>query len=78
VHFSREEVWVAHCNEVLWVMMEAQDAADDKAGRKRKPWKIGDRMTEGEGKERAVEEGLKWAEKHAAAYEAEVRLCLRC
>ena len=72
VHFSREEVWVAHCNEVLWVMMQAQDAADEKAGRKRKKWTIGQRPAEGEGKERAVEEGLKWAEVHAAAYEAQV------
>jgi hypothetical protein len=72
VHFSQKEEWVAHCNEVLWVMMEAQDAADEKAGRKRKKWKIGDRPAEGEGKERAVEEGLKWAEVHAAAYEAQV------
>ena len=78
VHFSREEVWVAHCNEVLWVMMQAQDAADDKAGRKRKTWEVGVRPAEGEGKERAVEEGLEWAQKHAPAYEAEVRLCLRC
>ena len=71
MHFSQEDQWIEHCNEVLWVMQQAQWEADDKAGRERKPWKVGDRMAEGEGKERAVEEGLRWAEQHAGAYEAE-------
>jgi hypothetical protein len=71
VHFSQQDQWIEHCNEVLWVMQQAQWAADDKAGRERKPWRVGDRMAEGEGKERAVEEGLRWAEQHEGAYEAE-------
>ena len=72
VHFSMQDGWIEHCNEVLWVMQQAQWAADEKAGRERKPWRVGDRMAEGEGKERAVEEGLEWAKKHAGAYEAQV------
>ena len=84
VHFSRRPEWIAHCNEVLFVMQQEQGKADDAAGRVRKVWTVGDRLAEGEGKERAVEEGLEWAKKHAAAYEAQVfdmldgLLCLIC
>jgi len=35
-------------------------------------------MAKGEAKERAVEEGLRWAQVHAAAYEAQVVECLMC
>ena len=70
VHFSRRPEWIAHCNEVLFVMQQEQGKADDAAGRERKVWDVGDRLAEGEGKERAVEEGLRWAKQHAAAYEA--------
>lgn len=72
VHFSGKDVWIEHCNEVLWVMHQAEWKADDAAGRERKVWHVGDRMAEGEGKEHAVEEGLEWAKRHAAAYEAQV------
>jgi len=53
-------------------MCKEQWTADDKAGRERKPWRVGDRMTEGEAKERAVEEGVWWAQAHAATYETQV------
>ena len=72
VHFSQEDVWIEHCNEVLWVMQQAQWKADDASERVRKQWRVGDRMAEGEGKERAVEEGLRWAKEHATAYEEQV------
>jgi len=37
VHFSREDQWIEHCNEVLWVMHQEQWKADEKAGRERTP-----------------------------------------
>lgn len=72
VHFSRQPGWIEHCNEVLWAMQQEQGKADDAAGRERKVWHVGDRMAEGEAKERAAAEGRRWAAVHAAAYEAQV------
>ncbi len=72
VHFSRENKWIEYCNEVLWVMQQDQWKTDDENGRGRCAYRRGTRMEEGEAKEHAVEEGLKWAQKHAVAYEAQV------
>lgn len=58
------------CGQVLWVMHEARCAADVAHGRECCEWKKGTQMEEGEAKERAVEEGLKYAKRDAAAYEA--------
>lgn len=55
--------------QVLWVMYEARCDADEKHGRGCFPRKMGTQLEEGEEKERAVEEGLKYAKRDAAAYE---------
>ena len=57
------------CGQVLWVMHEARCAADVAHGRECCEWKKGTQREEGEAKERAVEEGLKYAKRDAAAYE---------
>ena len=62
------------CGQVLWVMYEARCDADEKHGREYFQRKMGTQLEEGEAKERAVEEGLKYAKRDAAAYEKRVAL----
>jgi len=53
-------------------MHQERCKADEAKGRASKTWTIGTRLaaTDGEAKERAVEDGLKYAKRDAAAYEA--------
>lgn len=57
------------CAQVQWVMYEARCQADEAHGRECFAMKMGTQMEEGEAKERAVEEGVKYAKRDAAAYE---------
>ena len=50
-------------------MYEARCEADEAHGRECFPRRMGTQLEEGEAKERAVEEGLKYAKRDAAAYE---------
>jgi hypothetical protein len=55
-------------------MYEARCEADEAHGRESFPRKMGMQLEEGEAKERAVEEGVKYAKRDAAAYEKRVAL----
>ena len=55
-------------------MYEARCEADEAHGRACFPRRMGTQLEEGEAKERAVEEGLKYAKRDAAAYEKRVAL----
>jgi hypothetical protein len=55
-------------------MYEARCDADEEHGRECFGRKMGTRLEEGEAKERAVEEGVKYAKRDAAAYEKRVAL----
>ena len=50
-------------------MYEARCEADEAQGRECFLRRMGTQLEEGEAKERAVKEGLKWAKRDAVAYE---------